>query len=468
MAADPFALVAARKASEMRAKAGALSDELAEWSELAKEHGPFEKHHSQILRLAGQFKSALAALHAAGVADNAADAEILAQARNDEVVLLELHRVWDFFRSKFLQRSEPYKRFLVVADELAWACYEPAIKRAKASRREPPLTFFSTDPSPYAIGRDKAYAAEIAGGPIAGAAAANLLKSLPVPVIGVPWFQSSHLPDLVMTAHEVGHHVEEDLRLTADLNAAVAAGVADAHRRQAWLAWAGELFADLYGTLALGPAFPVALSGFLSDARASIATEAFGPNNWGYYPTAYLRVLVSLEVLPADFKDFREGREAAWRQAFPQHAMAPFEADVKPLVAELLQKQFSFGAEKFRLGELISFSALSQKNVRTAMNAVFQGALLPTNDVRELVAAAAFAFDSKPVAFNTAVGDRTPQARILDHVQQHIQSGPRSSARLQQMQQSVAAWKASDQADGVTLVDRLHTIAALRAPKQPG
>jgi hypothetical protein len=48
-----------------------------------------------------------------------------------------------------------------------------------------------------------------------------------------------------MTAREVGHHVEEDLGLSQQLRDAIAAAIEDAQHRAAWLAWTGEVFADI-------------------------------------------------------------------------------------------------------------------------------------------------------------------------------------------------------------------------------
>ena len=61
--------------------------------------------------------------------------------------------------------------------------------------------------SPFAISRGKAFQAE----EVIGQAFPEdrrlrmYLRQIPVSVIGVPWFQVCHLPDILVLAHETGH-----------------------------------------------------------------------------------------------------------------------------------------------------------------------------------------------------------------------------------------------------------------------
>jgi hypothetical protein len=43
------------------------------------------------------------------------------------------------------------------------------------------------------------------------------VERLPIPPVGVPWFQLRPLPDALVLAHAIGHHVENDFDLTPTL-----------------------------------------------------------------------------------------------------------------------------------------------------------------------------------------------------------------------------------------------------------
>ena len=100
-----------------------------------------------------------------------------------------------------------------------------------------------------------------------------LAQRLPVPVVGVPWFQLYHLPDALVIGHEVGHLVERDTGLTATIQELVERAVTEARMDPgcvaAWRGWAAEAFADVYGTL--GRARP-------SYARFPTSSSRLEPN----------------------------------------------------------------------------------------------------------------------------------------------------------------------------------------------
>ena len=55
---------------------------------------------------------------------------LLAGAMDVELMILELHRIWEFFRAKFaLRYVDWFAGHLAAADELAWRCYAPACAR---------------------------------------------------------------------------------------------------------------------------------------------------------------------------------------------------------------------------------------------------------------------------------------------------------------------------------------------------
>ena len=207
--------------------------------------------------------------------------------------------------------------FLVAADEFAWDCYTPvraAVDPAHVAPdevREPPMVFLNGGWSPFEMSRGIAFDAEVVPDEeVPRQQYRAILDDLPFPVIGLPWYQVRHLPDAVLLGHEVGHTVEDDFRLTDRLESllrvAFKKGKVGAERRDAWSSWLGETFADVYGTLAGGPAFTGALMDLVAGPPKRIATERADARAWGDYPPASLRVHVALAAL-AEFRFF--GRE---------------------------------------------------------------------------------------------------------------------------------------------------------------
>ena len=110
---------------------------------------------------------------------------------------------------------------------------------------------------------------------------------LPFSLIGVPWFQSGFLPGALAIAHEVGHAVESDFDLAPNLQDLIETALSSSSTRQShWKRWAGEMFADLWGCLAVGPAFTRALAELLVSRNES----SLSVNLTGEYPPPPLRV----------------------------------------------------------------------------------------------------------------------------------------------------------------------------------
>src|SRR5262245_51820138 len=106
-----------RKRIVIEHKLAALDTEFKRWQDRQGEKA-WEKHSSQITAVLGQ----LAGLRQL-VADELKDGKPLQDARDVLRMSLAVHRIWEFFRNKLAQRLEPtYREYLVLADELAWAC----------------------------------------------------------------------------------------------------------------------------------------------------------------------------------------------------------------------------------------------------------------------------------------------------------------------------------------------------------
>ena len=405
--------IARRKTIELANKLASLDAEILHWHEESAEGGPLEKHHTQVRAVSAQLGVPIDELRCR--IERLDARSVLTEGATVEEVVLDLHRVWDTFRSKLaLRYVDHFAGFLVGADELAYRCYYPAEKRG--APREPPLSFFGDDVSPLTRTRGSGLAPRRVADRLR-----EPLRRLPVPLIGVPWFQIEHLPDAPIIAHEVGHDVEADLALGPPIDVAIDgalahAGAADAHRR-AWATWRAEVFADVFGTLALGPAFTSTLIDFLADDPGRIADESQHDPDWSMHPPSALRVLVSVETLQrmadeayaADAAQLR----ADWSQTYPEHAMSGFDADVPVVTNAVLDGPYE-ALGNGRLTELLEFSPEAHERAQRDAREVPNGFVPRGTDARELVAAARLAFDRAPEKFRAAQVSKHVLSRIRE------------------------------------------------------
>jgi len=231
-----------------------------------------EKHATQIDSIVRLLSAALGELRRVGAA-------------NPYERVLDLHHVWDFFRVKLaLRYVEPIRPFLDVADELAWAAYRHAVQAAGrdgSSLKEPPLVFLDRGAAPFAAARGNSYR-DLLPRDIRTRAGASAAARLPFPVIGVPWYLSNHLPGVLLVAHEVGHHIEDDCGLTAELAERLATSELSDERLSVWTPWLGEVFADLVASVVCGSAYVAVLV----DSLAAGSADGAGAER---YPPARVR-----------------------------------------------------------------------------------------------------------------------------------------------------------------------------------
>jgi hypothetical protein len=453
----------ARKAIELRRKLACLGNEFDCWCQQSKANTPFEKHHSQIRRITTQLTEFQASLDKEIETLATQGDALLAQCQRLEQRILELHRIWEFFRGKLALRGLPwFHDYLAAADEFCWACYRPARERAVAAKhvaaedvKQPPLVFFSGASSPLARARNAYYEAEaVPGEELQTPAFVAALKALPVPVISIPWFQLAHLPDALILGHEVGHLVEDDLRLTDRLGAllkGVFAPKIPELRQVAWRAWLGEVFADLYGTVAAGPAFVSALIDFVALDEATVGAERQAAPSWKAYPPTALRILIGVEALKQiDFPKESAELKTIWTATYKKHAMPEFESDVQGVVKALLDGPYpELGG--VGLATTLSFSAQDQaKAVRDAEKKILKERMPEANEVRCLFAAARLAFALAPETY----GEPLTQERVLKKVLAIQEVGVRGGVRGEGTKEAEALME-HDKAAGRRLYDRL-------------
>lgn len=434
----------ARRTAALNTKLASLKHDVSAWGQMLEPAGQrggsaaaradelkslqqiFRPHTSQIKLVCG----VLEAMHATIAAELKKAAEkgplpseiIVGFERN----ILAAIQIWDFYRAKLALRLDPSLRdSLALLDELAWEAYHPARNRAvvsgvvtEARVREPPLVFPNASWSPFARSRERIYELDESTGNLTDLG--NLdqyLGAMPVPVVGIPWYQLEHLPDAVFVGHEVGHLVEEDLALEEPLRKAVAdsMGGAPEERIVAWSRrWRSEVFADVYGVLVSGPAYAQMLIDVISDDSKAIAEERQPtPHGWSTYPTRALRARVVCEAvrcLPGGltdrkfFADVASALSESWAKTYPQHAMPKYDEDVNSVVKALLTAPLAAFATQTKpagapLTDVLAFDARQERAARTDADNAFRQQSPKGADVRTLFAGVARAFLNDPERF---------------------------------------------------------------------
>lgn len=449
--------LAQRKKIELKHKLASLQNELQNWRDQSKASQPLEKHYSQIHRVTIQLEGLNKEIESELDQLAGAGSSVLAQARQLELAMLETHRVWEFFRSKLSLRSIGwFNKYLFAADDLAWECYSAAQKVLDSNYlspekvKEPPLVFFNGGSSPFTLPRDYAFEAEaVPGEAIKSEEVGAVLRALPIPVIGVPWFQIQHLPEMLVVAHEVGHDVEFDFGLSSDLRTALDKALDDAKtdndRRPAWRSWLSEIFADLYGVQCCGPAFVQSLINFLATDPDTTRRAVRTAPNWGRYPTDHLRVLLNIEALDAtDFKDERESLLKQWTDVYAEHAMKVYVDDIEAVVHAIINGPYTaFGGKSLK--DVISFSQSDQYYVNNDVTRLKQRAGPQASNVRTLFAAAGTVFSDDAEAY----GKLNMHQLILARVEQIRKAGVRGSQTT--IGRQLGTLDKEDRAEGKTL-----------------
>ncbi len=421
---------------------------------------PLEKHKTQIERITRQLEAFLTQ----APAPQAAGQATLAAYRDSHIALSFAQRVWAYYREKFALREVAWLRDdLKCADEFAWHCYRPAVDAAKAAGtlaegqlKEPPLVFFDSDGTPFAVSRGRSFRPdgitdreeEQLG---------DVLLTLPIPIIGIPWHQVDHLPAGVAVGHEVGHAVWWDFQLKKPYEDAFRTlplvNDAQDSRKLAWLKWLPELFGDTYGVLATGAAFALGLSAYLSEPEPVVRQER-QDRPWELYPSRYLRMKIVFALL-AGLGVSDEGLADAWKTVYDHHQMTAFEPDV-PLAAQaLLDTPLpAFGGQPVRT--VLKPPADAAKRAAD----ILAGNALPSNpDFRLLFAAVGLAFNSDPDRYAARSKDGALKKKLVDRIPAGVRG--RALDASSQARQADA-----DRAAGSALLGRLLRQSAREQPSE--
>jgi hypothetical protein len=403
----------ARTKAELRAKLTGLDAELDAWLAATTEQGMLRRHHTQIHAVAGTLKQVSAGLAAPFDRPDQA-LSILDRIGSVDRRIMDLHRLWGFFRAKFALRYVPWLEApLVTADDLAWDCYSPVQKFVAADRRrEPPLVYFTGGTSPFLMPRGTPYVVEpLPDGSMREPEFTEAVRLVPVALIGLPWFQVDHLPDASLIAHEVGHAVEQDLGLGDRVRTLIEDAV-PADRRCAWSAWSAEVFADVYGTLCCGSGFARALMALLAVHPRQVNGEVRTAAAWGSYPTRTLRVLLTTAVLdrlgvqPAD-----QSVADAWLAAYPDRPLTEYEADAGPVAAALVNGPYE-ALGRSGLTAIIGYSNADELVVSGLAKRLLNRLTLDEGGVRHIVAAARLAYDRDRTGYAARHAAQIARAKI--------------------------------------------------------
>jgi len=331
----------ARRKFELQAKLKSLRSEIQGWV-TRTESDPLRRHHSQVRRIDATLNGLLDSMEKSQQWTQPSDEIVLAKASAWEIRILLAHSIWEVFRSKLGLRSEKFFGDKLAAwDDLAWACYEPALKHFSNSPKEPPLVYLRSTWSPFLRSRDSAFQTEIVAGLDAGDALndpdyQSTISRLPIPLLGLPRFQVAHLASALLIGHEIGHLVEFDFGLTTTITRAISAAALDFDTD--WRSWSSEVFADLYGCLCFGHYFAGALIDLLVAEKNLITTQQPGS---GKYPPRALRV----EVVASALEDLQLNAQAtavrkSWRDVYgPLHTPSGYADDIPKLVQAIYGQQ---------------------------------------------------------------------------------------------------------------------------------
>ena len=430
----------ARKKIELELKLASLDEELKSWCDRSDKDKIFEKHNTQIRALQAHLNGWHASIKKRLEKYNKQAPDLyLTNCANAEKIILSEHRIWDYFRSKLIQREEDsFLPYLRAADEFAWSCYQPILKIVypdvvSSPAKQPPLVFFNGGFSPFSLSRGKSFQPEQVAGEVLNVTEEYITK-LPIPVVGVPWDQVSHLPAVLVVGHEVGHIIEDDFGLEAELKLmlknALEQRKADETRTRAWNEWLGEIFADLYGCLAAGPAFGGALIDFIAKGKQTICSEAKIAPDWGRYPTDFLRVRIILQAL--ELMGFDKTPAAVeYRELWDLYSsgMDPaYTDDVPVIVTALLEGKHTVLGNK-SIMEVFSFSEDQQNAVDDHVKEFSKTALdtkvaILSKDIRVLFAALRRAFETDPDKYKKSKYGEAVLTHIAEKV---IQKGVRSN-----------------------------------------
>ena len=232
----------------------------------------------------------------------------------------QTEQLWDFYFNIFNQRRGPFARLLSSMDRVALDCYQAVylgLGRARSIPSPAPYTYLETGFGPATFRR--------------GVKMSKLgSRPNPFPLVKVPLHRLINPWSLGAIPHEVSHNLQSDLGLWELMPRRVRECFAKSglpkENAAVWARWHKESYADLAGTLLIGPAYVGSLMDVVGRARSHTASYS----DDSVHPTPIIRVPLNIHLLErmgfrADAQFFR----TAWNRLYPSSSWSRIPAWVR-------------------------------------------------------------------------------------------------------------------------------------------
>jgi len=242
-----------------------------------------------------------------GGSDQAARGALLHYKERLHGIAQQGEKVWEFYLNLFNQRTGAYATMLSGIDRIALDCYRAVYLGLGEARSIPsptPFTYVETGFGPATFRR--------------GVKLSKLgRRENPFPLVKIPFHRLINPWSLGAVPHEVAHNMQSDLGLWEVMPHRIRARFEQRRLPPAaariWMRWHKESFADLVGTLLIGPAYVGALMDVVG--RSAEATASFSDD--AVHPTPLVRVPLNIFLLERmgfveDARAFRAGWDALY------------------------------------------------------------------------------------------------------------------------------------------------------------
>ena len=295
-------------------------------------------------------------------------------------------RAFGLFFEVFGQRGTTFAPALAAHDAIALDCYAIIRQTAPALFRGPllkPVCYMEHGFSPATMRR--------------GVQLNRLLgEPNPFPIIRIPWDRDN--PWQAVFLHEVAHNLQADLGIWQENRRAVVERTlrftGDPGLTRIYALWHKEIFADLAAILLGGPAAAWGMAVFL--AQPTPRTLTFRPG--GAHPTAYLRILILVEMLRRmGFGAEGDRLQRVWQTLYnpsngnriPPQLLLTSDRIIPQIVDEIaFQTRRNLGQKA--LADIIPFSHADEAAIQAGARQLVQGRV-PDLPPRFLVSASSYA-----------------------------------------------------------------------------
>ncbi len=318
---------------------------------------------------------------------------LLIQKAHAERLVKLIEKIWDFYFELFGQRQTRFAEWLLAADRIALDCYQviyTGLGKARSIPSPAPFSYIETGITPATFRRRI---------PL------KRLERLanPFPVVQLPYHHMVNPWSLGAIHHELSHNLQSDLGLWQEvprrINRRVQQAGVEPIVSSAWTRWHKEVWADLCGLLMGGPAIVASLMDIVSRSPDTI--HFYNPKD--VYPTPYLRIFISLELLRRmGFPEEAEAFRRVWVRMYPSPKASKIPRamlDSFPMANRLVVDTICF--QPYRqlggksLAQVVRFKPEFKKMIKEAAQRIAAGTDPGIIPARFLVSAARWALDHK-------------------------------------------------------------------------